>query len=275
MKRLIVFQKIYSMFPAPDIFGINDWYDLNLTVATIVCATFLFYYLKNKTPYTFSFKSILPWAILAAFFGLVGARFLAVVEIYAISNSTELTYTFWQYLFYQAGYSYYGGMILNLVILLGINHFIRSKEFPDVLDRLSLIFCLSYALGRIGCHLSGDGCFGIPTNLPWGIYYSYGPEPTLFPVHPTPIYEFIANIILFFILIRIDQSKKFIGQTLCIYLMASSLLRFSVEFIRLNPDIYMGLSMAQLISIVLFGIGFITYLKTNNTNLHLTPVNLN
>lgn len=262
------------MFPAPNIFGINDWYDLNLIVATIACATFLFYYLKNKTLYTFSFKSILPWAFLAAFFGLVGARILAVVEIYAISNSTELTYTFWEYLFYKGGYSHYGGMILNLVILFGINHCIRSKKFPDVLDILSLIFCLSYALGRIGCHLSGDGCFGIPTNLPWGMYYSYGLEPTLLPVHPTPIYELIANIILFFILIRIDQNKKFIGQTLYIYLMVSSILRFSVEFIRLNPEIYMGLSMAQLISIVLFSIGFITYLKTNNANihLHLTPL---
>jgi len=251
------------MYPSPNIFGIiNDWYDLVLIFATIICALFTFYYIKNKTSYSFPIKWILPWAFLSAFIGLVGARLLTVVEIFLVNNKHDLPYTFMEYLFTGSGYSFYGGLILNLIVLLSVNHFfIKSKKFLAILDVLSISCCLAYALGRIGCHLSGDGCFGIPTNLPWGMYYSYGPEPTLLPVHPTPIYESIAGIILFLVLIKIDQNKKFVGQTSYVYLMVSAFLRFSVEFIRVNPDVYIDLSMAQLIAIVLFSIGFIAYLK--------------
>lgn len=251
------------MYPSPNIFGIiNDWYDLVLILATIICALFTFYYIKNRTPYSFPIKWILPWAFLSAFIGLVGARLLTVTEMFLISSNEDLPYTFIEYLFTGSGYSFYGGLILNLIVLLSINHFlIKSEKFLTILDVLSISSCLAYALGRVGCHLSGDGCFGIPTNLPWGMYYSYGPEPTLLPVHPTPIYESIAGIFLFLFLIKVDQNKKFAGQTSYIYLMISALLRFSVEFIRINPNVYMNLSMAQLIAMALFTIGFIAYCK--------------
>ncbi len=247
------------MFPRPNIFGITDWYDLNLIFATIICALFVYYYLRYKTPYTFSLHMVLPWGFFMTFVGLVGARLLNVIELYTLNKPTELSYGFSDYLLYYGGYAFYGGMILNVLVLLLLNQFIRSPKFPVILDVLAMACCLAYALGRIGCQLSGDGCFGVATNLPWGMYYPYGPVPTLLPVHPTPIYELLANLVLFGLLLKINQNKKFVGQTLYTYLMGAAVLRFLIEFIRRNPEVYLGLTMSQLIAIILFCIGGIAY----------------
>ncbi len=51
---------------------------------------------------------------------------------------------------------------------------------------------LGYALGRIGCQLSGDGDYGVPSDLPWAMAYPDGTVPTTDLVHPTPVYETLA-----------------------------------------------------------------------------------
>ena len=48
-----------------------------------------------------------------------------------------------------------------------------------------------YAIGRIGCQLSGDGDYGIPWDGPWAMAYPDGTVPTTEEVHPTPVYETI------------------------------------------------------------------------------------
>jgi len=54
---------------------------------------------------------------------------------------------------------------------------------------------LGYAVGRIGCLLSGDGDYGIPTTLPWGMSFAHGivPTPPGCLCTPTPIYEFMVG----------------------------------------------------------------------------------
>ena len=49
---------------------------------------------------------------------------------------------------------------------------------------------------RLGCLLSGDGDYGVPTTLPWGMSFPNGIVPTMERVHPTPVYEFIAGVII-------------------------------------------------------------------------------
>ena len=51
---------------------------------------------------------------------------------------------------------------------------------------------LGYAIGRIGCQLSGDGDYGEPSDLPWAMSYPDGTVPTDQDVHPTPVYETLA-----------------------------------------------------------------------------------
>src|ERR1700726_2641423 len=60
----------------------------------------------------------------------------------------------------------------------------------EFLDICSPAAAVGYAIGRIGCLLSGDGDYGRPTSLPWGMSFPNGVVATTDPVHPTPPYEF-------------------------------------------------------------------------------------
>jgi phosphatidylglycerol---prolipoprotein diacylglyceryl transferase len=71
--------------------------------------------------------------------------------------------------------------------------------------------------------------------------------PTIQRVHPTPIYELIAALIIAFILWK--RGRRNPGEITGEYLVLSGLARFLVEFIRINPRIYFGMSNAQVASI--------------------------
>ena len=65
-----------------------------------------------------------------------------------------------------------------------------SLSTPELVGRTAL--ALGYAIGRIGCQLSGDGDYGIASSLPWAMAYPDGTVPTTTEVHPTPVYETLA-----------------------------------------------------------------------------------
>ena len=104
-------------------------------------------------------------------------------------------------------------------------------------------------MGRIGCLVSGDGDYGIPTKMPWGMSFPHGLVPTTVPVHPTPIYEFLFAMALAWYLWRKGRAQQPLGWLTGEYLLWSGLGRFLVEFIRINPRLYWGMSNAQVASI--------------------------
>ena len=116
------------------------------------------------------------------------------------------------------------------------------------LDLAAPAAAIGYGVGRIGCLLSGDGCYGIPTNLPWGMRFPNGLEPTTVRVHPTPLYEFAAGLVIGWWLWVRGRKARPTGWILGEYLVLSGIARFMVEFIRLNPKVLWGLSNAQLAS---------------------------
>jgi len=149
---------------------------------------------------------------------------------------------------------------------------------------------LAYGLGRMGCHFSGDGDWGIVnTNLKpswlsflpdWLWAYNYpnnvsrecdptgGSMPCDFdvtpylqlPVYPTPLYEVIACLSLFGVLWMIRKRLKPIGAMFGIYLMMAGVERFLVELIRVNSTYNLfGLkpTQAEIISVILFVTGVI------------------
>jgi phosphatidylglycerol:prolipoprotein diacylglycerol transferase len=141
---------------------------------------------------------------------------------------------------------------------------------------------IGQALGRIGCLLSGDGDWGMPTRLPWGMQYpnaivGWNGNTVLkldsqnhlvsgfYPgvhVHPTPIYEAVLYTIIFSFLWSRRKKTKVPGQLFFLYLMLAGAARFMVEFLRVNPRVFMGLSEAQLIAIVMMVLGASLYLYT-------------
>src|SRR5262249_47714274 len=124
-----------------------------------------------------------------------------------------------------------------------------------VLDVCSPAAMVGYAVGRVGCLISGDGDYGIPTHVPWGMSFPNGLVPTTevctqygWPancaVHPTPIYETIAALLIAWYLWKRGgkalRGPRPVGLVTAEYLLLSGLERFLVEFIRINPRSFLG-----------------------------------
>jgi phosphatidylglycerol---prolipoprotein diacylglyceryl transferase len=123
-----------------------------------------------------------------------------------------------------------------------------------MLDLAAPAVSVGYGVGRIGCLVSGDGDYGIPTNLPWGMSFPHGLVPTTQRVHPTPIYELIVALLIAAYLWRRGAKSAGgltppLGQITGEYLVLSGVARFLVEFIRINPRIYWGMTNAQVASL--------------------------
>ena len=116
---------------------------------------------------------------------------------------------------------------------------------------------VGYGVGRIGCFTSGDGDYGIPTNLPWGVSFPHGLVPTVQRVHPTPIYELIAALLIAFVLWK--RGRRNTGEITGEYLVLSGLARFLVEFIRINPRSFLGMSNAQAAAAASMFVGIILW----------------
>lgn len=220
--------------------------------------------------------------IIAVFCGIAGSKLLFILE-----NINEFFDNPLRITFSSGGFTFLGGLLLALAVSWIYIHN-RKYNFLQAADAVAPSLIIAYGIGRIGCHLAGDGDYGLPTALPWGTNYQNGivPPSHLFngtkyaasfphkifpdstPLHPTPIYEFILSLLIFLILWKFRKSKWRDGQLVMLYFILSSISRFLVEFIRLNPKIVLDLSEAQIISafIFLFGsIGFIYLTKLRRT----------
>ena len=135
------------------------------------------------------------------------------------------------------------------------------------LDACSPAASFGYAIGRIGCFLSGDGDYGRPTSLPWGMSFPNGVVPTTERVHPAPLYEFLIWCALGAYLWRLgakaQKQPRANGKVFAAYLVLTGVARFLVEIIRINPPVIFGLSNAQVVSLlsILAGIVMLALLK--------------
>jgi phosphatidylglycerol:prolipoprotein diacylglycerol transferase len=129
-----------------------------------------------------------------------------------------------------------------------------------LLDLCAVPLAVGYAIGRIGCQLSGDGDYGIKSGLPWAMSYPKGTVPTTVKVHPTPVYETLAMGIVALVLWRLrDRFRP--GLLFALYLVLAGVERLLVEFIRRNEEAALGLTLPQLISVgmILAGGGWLLH----------------
>ncbi|MFY9747002.1 MAG: prolipoprotein diacylglyceryl transferase [Acidobacteriaceae bacterium] len=163
-------------------------------------------------------------------------------------------------LFDRAGFAWYGGLIVGILTLLWQARVYKLGSL-QMLDLASPAAAIGYGVGRLGCLVSGDGDYGIPTTLPWGMSFPHGLVPTFQRVHPTPIYELLGALLITWILWRsgAPERPKPLGQITGEYLILTGIARFLVEFIRINPRILWGMTNAQLASLgaIGFGLGLI------------------
>jgi phosphatidylglycerol---prolipoprotein diacylglyceryl transferase len=157
-------------------------------------------------------------------------------------------------LFDRAGFAWFGGLVAGISVL-----FWQGKQAKigglAMLDLASPAAAVGYGVGRLGCLISGDGDYGTPTKLPWGMSFPNGLVPTTQRVHPTPIYELLVALVIAWFLWRRGRPREgsqiapALGQITGEYLILSGLARFLVEFIRINPRLYWGMSNAQVASL--------------------------
>ena len=194
--------------------------------------------------------------IIALIFGLLGAKLFDIFE-----NWSDFLKHPSDYIFSAKGLTFYGGLICA-----GLAIWWYAKKhkigFWHLNDALGTTMMLAYAVGRIGCQVSGDGDWGIVNNNPnpfswlpdwvWSYKYPHNvnemgikipgcegkfcnelPE----AVYPTPLYEIVACFILFFILWSLRKRLKVPGTLFALYLMFNGIERFFIEKIRVNTRI--------------------------------------
>jgi len=222
--------------------------------------------------------------------GFAGALLLAKLE-----DGYGLWHHPWHWLLMYHGLTFYGGLLFGAVTYL-IILWRRGISLATAADIGSPGMLLAYAVGRLGCHLAGDGDWGIVNRIAkpswlsrapdwvWAAHYPHnvmrqgfyipgcrGDYCTVLPdaVFPTSLYESVGCLILFFLLWWLRRRLTAPGLLFSIYSVMIGLERFLVEYIRVTPrHVYFGwrLTQAQLISLgfILIGVAGISYILTSS-----------
>ncbi len=166
---------------------------------------------------------------------------------------------------FQTGFAWFGGMLAGVAMLMFQGHLARPngltgrKAALRMLDLAAPAAAVGYGVGRIGCLTSGDGDYGLNTTLPWGVHMAKDalvrPNPPDALVQPTPVYEFLFAMALGWWLWKRGSSPRPLGFLTGEYLVISGVGRFLVEFVRINPPIYWGMSNAQVAALGSVAVG--------------------
>lgn len=217
-------------------------------------------------------------AMVAGISGIAGSKLFSILE-----DPQALMQDPMGQIFSGSGLNFLGGLILGFI---GVYAYIRSKHIPGIhmIDATAPALVVGYAVGRIGCQLSGDGDWGIVNLaatpswwfLPDWIWSFDYPHNVLHegvaiegctwqychrlaePVYPTPFYETVLGAVILAILWFLRTRLRIPGMIFFLYLVLISVERFFIEKIRVN-DKYQVLGMeatqAETISVLLFLIG--------------------
>ena len=207
-------------------------------------------------------------AAYVAIAGILGAKLWHVIDTPSDRPTLDVLLSREVLVWLRSGFAWFGGFVAGIVTLVLLARKYGVK-WLTMLDIASPAVAIGYAVGRIGCLISGDGDYGKPTNWqwPWGMAFPNGLVPTTqtcgnwkdvahpngWPadcrVYPTPIYEFLAGVLIFWYVRR--RSARAVRHPLAPgvitgeFLILFGIERFLVEFIRINPRVFLGMSNAQ------------------------------
>ncbi len=241
--------------PDPIAFTIIDidimWYGIIVTSGIVVAAIVV--YLRAPR-HNLSGDNVLNMTIIIVPAGIIGARAYYVLfnwDIYQNDVAHILD-------FRGGGLAVHGGLILGTIAGLIVCMVMKQRPL-DVLDLCAPAVALAQSIGRWGNYFNSEA-HGGPTDLPWAVMIdgqSY---------HPTFLYESIWCFILFFILIFVDNHRKFEGQVLLLYGILYSAERVLVEALRTDSLMIGPLKQAQVISIVIIILCTVFYVILNRRN---------
>lgn len=194
----------------------------------------------------------IDWAYEGIFAALIGGLVGSRLD-YIIQNWDQVSGDVFGNIFSGSGLVFFGGLIGGAIGVILWAHW-RGFLGWDLLDVGGPCIALGYAVGRIGCQVSGDGDYGEPSDLPWAMAYPKGTVPTTDEVHPTPVYETLTMGLLTLVLWNL-RDRVAPGVIIGLYLFIGGLERFLVEFIRRNDTVLAGLTIPQLFSLAMMAGG--------------------
>ncbi|MFT4605430.1 MAG: phosphatidylglycerol:prolipoprotein diacylglycerol transferase [Rhodothermales bacterium] len=210
--------------------------------------------------------------VLAVVGGFAGAKLFHILE-----NLDQFLAAPMRMIFSSGGFTFYGGLIIGTYLI--VRYLKKNGQSPAVFaDSIAPGLMLGYGVGRIGCHLAGDGDWGIaadvaakPDWIPmwlWAETYAnnhLGIDLSAGPVYPTPLYEFAMAGLLFLVLYNLRDQYHRAGWLFGLYLVFAGVERFIIEQIRVNNtfDILgMTVTQAEVISVLFLAMGSVILYRT-------------
>ncbi|MEA4888517.1 MAG: prolipoprotein diacylglyceryl transferase [Clostridiaceae bacterium] len=220
------------------------WYGLLIAAAIIICMLLA---MKQAPAFKLTADDVMD-----TFIALIPLMIIMARAYYVIFEWDYYAQD-WKRIFStrDGGLAFYGGVIGGVIAILLITR-IKKIKISRLLDFLAVYVPLGQAIGRWGNFFNQEA-FGNNTTLPWGMYSNQteyylrnvsniaGLNPTQ-PVHPTFFYEFIANMLIFFWLLRVRKHSKYPFATTLWYFLLYGFVRFFVESIRTDPLMIPGTS---------------------------------
>lgn len=187
---------------------------------------------------------VLEAIIVGAVPGLIGSRLLHVAlnwEIYSRRLFAILSARF-------EGLSFYGAFFAGALALFFWSRWCKVNFFK-MADLLAPYFALGYGFGRVGCFLNGC-CFGKVSTIFWALPAAMVDNLLR---HPVQLYAAAGALLIFIILKLLRKARPFVGFNLLALAALYGFLRFTTEFFRDEPVVWLGLTAAQLFSLSLAG----------------------
>ncbi len=251
--------------PSPEIFSIGPltirYYSL-LFVSGFIIGYYIFsWFFKREGVPPRILENLLYTLLIST---MVGARLghcLFYEPEYYLARPLEILKV------WEGGLASHGGAI---AILLAMWWFVRKYgrkydfDFLWLMDRLGIATALAGMMIRLG-NLMNSEIYGNPTDLPWGFIFTLRGETV--PKHPTQLYEALAYLSLFLILLFVY--KQFLpklkrGTLFALFLIGLFAARFFIEFVK-EPQVAfeqtMSLNMGQWLSVpfILGGVALLIY----------------
>lgn len=254
------------------------WYGFFMMSAILAGLLFIIFLAKK---YKIKKGVIIDLAFWMILFGIIGARLYELIIDFNYYQANPLSiFKVW-----QGGLAIHGAIIAGLITL----YFFSKKSAKTLNEKHNKTFwkltaiitpglALGQFIGRWGNYFNQE-LFGLPSKAPWAIPIELINRPIAYIsnqyFHPTFLYESLGNLFIFLILFSIHYyilKKKNINTAVFIritalYLFLYSILRYTLEFIRLDPTLILAsMRWPQIISaiIVLISIYLFIYSFTIN-----------
>jgi phosphatidylglycerol:prolipoprotein diacylglycerol transferase len=241
--------------PNPIAFSIGSleirWYGILIAIALLVGIVISYFIAKYRGEKQDEVINFAPFAVI---FGVIGARLLHVVVNWSY-YSGHLSYI----LAFRKGGLAIQGVMLGGILALVVFCKIRKLDFWKWADIMAPALLFGQAIGRWGNYFNQEA-FGMPTSLPWGIYIDPINRPPSYSnaefFHPTFLYESIANLVLFALLLLIlrlynKRPDKFPnGLVFATYLGVYAIYRSIIEYYRIDSSFVLGIKVVYILDII-------------------------